>query len=51
MSEKQTNLHIRIEPEVKEEAESILTSLGITSSDAISHFIKKSSCKKVFLLK
>lgn len=41
MSEKQTNLHIRIEPEVKEEAESILTSLGITSSDAISLFYKE----------
>ena len=35
---KTASLYIRIEPEVKEEAENILSSLGITASNAINMF-------------
>ncbi|MCF0232703.1 MAG: type II toxin-antitoxin system RelB/DinJ family antitoxin [Enterococcus sp.] len=35
---KTASLYIRIEPEVKEQAESILSSLGITASNAINMF-------------
>ncbi len=38
---KSANLHARIEPEVKEEAERILAELGIQSSNAISMFYKQ----------
>lgn len=38
---KSANLYARIEPEVKEQAESILASLGIPASNAINMFYKQ----------
>lgn len=38
---KSANLYARIEPEVKERAESILNSLGIPASNAITMFYKQ----------
>lgn len=38
---KTANLYARIEPEVKEEAESILSDLGIPASNAINMFYKQ----------
>ena len=38
---KSANLYARIEPEVKEQAESILSSLGIPASNAINMFYKQ----------
>lgn len=38
---KTANLYTRIEPEVKEQAESILTALGIPVSNAINMFYKQ----------
>ena len=38
---KTANLYARIEPEVKEEAESILSALGIPASNAITMFYKQ----------
>ncbi len=38
---KTANLYARIEPEVKEEAENILSSLGISVSSAINMFYKQ----------
>ena len=38
---KSANLYARIEPEVKEEAERILTMLGIPASNAINMFYKQ----------
>ena len=38
---KTANLYVRIEPELKEEAESILTALGIPASNAITMFYKQ----------
>lgn len=38
---KSANLYARIEPEVKEQAESILNALGITASNAITMFYKQ----------
>lgn len=38
---KTANLYVRIEPEVKEQAESILTALGIPVSNAINMFYKQ----------
>ena len=38
---KTANLYARIEPEVKEQAEDILTSLGIPASNAITMFYKQ----------
>ena len=38
---KTANLYARIEPEVKEQAESILTALGIPVSNAINMFYKQ----------
>ena len=35
MSQKTANLYVRIEPEIKKQAEDILSSLGLTSSNAI----------------
>lgn len=35
------NLYARIEPEIKEQAESILTALGIPASNAINMFYKQ----------
>ena len=41
MASKTANLYARIEPDVKEEAENILTSLGIPVSSAINMFYKQ----------
>ena len=38
---KSANLYIRIEPEVKEQAESILSTLGIPASSAVNMFYKQ----------
>ena len=38
---KTANLYARIEPDVKEEAEQILSSLGISVSNAINMFYKQ----------
>ena len=38
---KSSNLYARIEPEVKEQAETILASLGIPASNAITMFYKQ----------
>lgn len=38
---KSANLYARIEPEVKEQAEAILTALGIPASNAINMFYKQ----------
>ncbi|MEE1219825.1 MAG: type II toxin-antitoxin system RelB/DinJ family antitoxin [Ruminococcus sp.] len=38
---KTANLYIRIEPELKEQAESILSALGIPASNAINMFYKQ----------
>lgn len=38
---KSTNLYIRVEPDVKENAESILTQLGIPMSNAVSMFLQQ----------
>lgn len=41
MATKSANLYARIEPEVKEQAESILSALGIPASNAINIFYKQ----------
>ena len=41
LAAKTSNLYVRIEPEVKEEAESILATLGIPASNAINMFYKQ----------
>lgn len=41
MTTKSANLYARIEPEVKEQAEDILSALGITASNAINMFYKQ----------
>lgn len=41
MATKSANLYARIEPEVKEKAEGILSSLGIPASSAINMFYKQ----------
>ena len=41
MAAKSANLYARIEPDVKEQAESILSALGITASNAINMFYKQ----------
>ena len=38
---KTSNLYVRIEPEVKEQAETILSALGISVSNAINMFYKQ----------
>ena len=38
---KTANLYVRIEPDVKEQAESILAALGIPASNAINMFYKQ----------
>jgi len=38
---KSTNLYIRVEPDVKENAEMILTQLGIPMSNAVGMFLKQ----------
>lgn len=41
MAVKSANLYARIEPEIKEQAESILAALGIPASNAINMFYKQ----------
>lgn len=41
MAAKSANLYVRIEPDVKEQAESILSVLGISASNAINMFYKQ----------
>lgn len=41
MAAKSANLYARIEPHVKEQAESILSALGIPASNAINMFYKQ----------
>lgn len=41
MATKTANLYARIEPDVKEQAESILSTLGIPTSNAINMFYKQ----------
>ncbi len=41
MAAKTANLYVRIEPDVKEQAESILSTLGIPASNAINMFYKQ----------
>lgn len=41
MAAKSANLYARIEPDVKEKAESILSALGIPASNAINMFYKQ----------
>ena len=41
MAAKTANLYARIEPDVKEQAESILSALGIPASNAINMFYKQ----------
>lgn len=41
MAAKSANLYARIEPDVKEQAESILASLGVPASSAINMFYKQ----------
>lgn len=41
MAQKTANLYARIEPEIKEQAESILSALGISTSNAINMFYKQ----------
>lgn len=41
MATKSANLYVRIEPDVKEKAESILSALGIPASNAINMFYKQ----------
>lgn len=41
MASKSANIYARIEPEVKEQAESILSTLGIPASNAITMFYKQ----------
>ena len=41
MAQKSSNLYVRIEPDVKEQAESILSALGISASNAINMYYKQ----------
>lgn len=41
MAQKSANLYARIEPDVKEQAESILSALGVSASNAINMFYKQ----------
>ncbi len=41
MAAKSANLYARIEPDVKEQAESILSALGVPASNAINMFYKQ----------
>lgn len=41
MAQKSANLYARIEPDVKEQAETILSALGVPASNAINMFYKQ----------
>lgn len=49
MATKSSNLYVRTEPEVKEKAESILATLGISVSGAINMFYKQIILQKGIL--
>lgn len=51
MATKSANLYVRIELEVKEQAESILSALGISASNAIKCFTNRLFFKEDFLLR
>ena len=44
------NIFVRVEPEIKEQAEKVLEQLGIPMSNAISLFCTRSYCSVEFLL-
>ena len=46
MATKSDNLYARIEPDVKEQAENILSALGISASNAINMFYKQISLNR-----
>ena len=46
MAQKSANLYVRIEPELKEQAEDILAELGISASGAINMFYKQIILRK-----
>ena len=48
---KTANLYVRIEPDVKEQAERILSALGIPASNAINMFYKQIILQRGFPLK
>ena len=48
---KTANLYARIEPDVKEQAEGILSALGISASNAINMFLSRLFFKGGFHLK
>ena len=46
MTQKSANIYARIEPDVKKEAEDILSSLGVSASSAINMFYKQIILRK-----
>ena len=48
MAGKTAMLHIRIEPDIKEEADYIFGQIGITTSDAVKIFLRKAICSSGF---
>ncbi len=46
-----SNVFARVEPEVKEQAESILNQLGIPMSNAVGMFLRQVVIKEAFRLK
>ena len=48
MAGKTAMLHIRIEPDIKEEADYIFGQIGITTSDAVKIVLRKAICSSGF---
>lgn len=46
MTQKSANIYARIEPDIKKQAEEILSSLGVSASSAINMFYKQIILKK-----
>lgn len=46
MAQKSANIYARIEPDIKKQAEDILSSLGVSASSAINMFYKQIILKK-----
>ena len=46
MTQKTANIYVRIEPDIKKQAEDILSSLGVSASSAINMFYKQIILKK-----
>ena len=46
MTQKSANIYARIEPDIKKQAEDILSSLGVSASSAINMFYKQIIIKK-----